>query len=96
VAALQDTFLAGLATNQAFLIDLLTDRAFREGGTFTHTVDEWLPHWKQSPACAEAPPAVLIAAALAGPAAAGVRLSAGGTHSGDAFSPWQRRDSWRV
>jgi acetyl/propionyl-CoA carboxylase alpha subunit len=99
LAALRDTVLVGLVTNQAFLIDLLESEPYRTGQTFTHTVEPWAAEWKQDPAHSDVPPAALLSAVLAGQLQArrgdSNGSSAPGT-DGDPFNPWQRRDSWRV
>jgi len=86
LSALRGTALLGVVTNQSFLIDLLEDAAFRQGETFTHTVEsrEW-----QAPK--EIPDAVLAAAAtfLTSPKAAG-----DGEEETDRYSPWQRLGGW--
>ena len=82
-------------TNQAFLIELLESDAFRSGGTFTHTVEEWAPaRVRQEPE-----PAALVAAALGFQAArSGVRAQGGEARSGrlDPFNPWRTAGRWRV
>ncbi len=98
LAALSDTVLLGVVTNQAFLIDLLESDPFRTGQTFTHTVEPWAASWTSQAAVAQVPPVVLLAAALADRSATG-RTQAGRAavdSGGDPYSPWQRRDSWRV
>src|SRR6267142_1147993 len=86
LSALRGTALLGVVTNQSFLIDLLEGAAFRQGETFTHTVEsrEW-----QAPK--EIPDAVLAAAAtfLTSPKAAG-----DGEEETDRYSPWQRLGGW--
>jgi acetyl/propionyl-CoA carboxylase alpha subunit len=42
VAALEEFVLLGVTTNTSFLIDVLSSEAFRDGRTFTHTLEEEL------------------------------------------------------
>ncbi|MBI2568043.1 MAG: ATP-grasp domain-containing protein [Candidatus Schekmanbacteria bacterium] len=98
VSALEDTVVLGVKTNQAFLRDLLEDRTFACGATFTHTVEEWLR--EEPPKHVVIDDAVLLAAALAPPAAS---AGAGGTAenrpalggSPDPYSPWRTVGHWR-
>jgi acetyl-CoA/propionyl-CoA carboxylase biotin carboxyl carrier protein len=95
VAALEESAVLGLVTNQAFLIQLLQSDAFRTGDTFTHTVEEWAP---TRPA-QELEPAALLAAAVGLQAGTtGGHTSRGETASGrsDPYNPWRSTGSWRV
>ena len=91
VAALEESAVLGLVTNQAFLIQLLESDAFRSGDTFTHTVEEWAPTRTRH----ELEPAALVAAALGFQT---VRAQGGETLSGrsDPFNPWRTANRWRV
>jgi 3-methylcrotonyl-CoA carboxylase alpha subunit len=103
VAALEETVLLGLHTNQSFLIDLLEDEAFREGRTFTTSVENAA---RESPGTraedgGDLPAAVLAAAALAftqgiGAAADGRPGEAPGSRDRDGGSPWGMLGRWRV
>ena len=87
IAALESLALLGVATNQAFLLELLGDRAFATGETFTHTLEsrEW-------PGPAALPDEPLLAAAVALHAPAGA--TNGGRDDADRFSPWLRLGAW--
>ncbi|HET9950637.1 MAG TPA: biotin carboxylase N-terminal domain-containing protein, partial [Candidatus Eisenbacteria bacterium] len=87
VAALEELALLGVMTNQAFLLDLLSDRDFASGETFTHTLEsrEW-------PGPANVPDDALLAAAVALHAPAGTAHS--GREGADRFSPWLRLGTW--
>jgi acetyl/propionyl-CoA carboxylase alpha subunit len=97
VSALRDLAVAGLVTNQSFLIDLLESEPFRTAQTFTHTVDEWVGPWKQEQATRQDHPALWMAAAVACLASSprGADSTGARTSDGDPFSPWRRTDSWR-
>jgi geranyl-CoA carboxylase alpha subunit len=87
VGALEALALLGVMTNQAFLLELLGDRAFATGETFTHTLEsrEW-------PGPSVLPDDALLAAAVAllAPASA----PGGGRDDADRFSPWLRLGAW--
>ena len=92
VAALEETVLQGVVTNQGFLLELLRSDAFERGETFTHTVEDILPGAGVAPHAV--PPLELVTAAalllrngrgagrLPGPAAGS--------------SPWQTLGRWRL
>ncbi len=86
VRALRGTALLGVVTNQSFLIDLLEDASFRQGETFTHTVEsrEW-----RGPA--EIPDAAVVAAVAC---SSGPRAARGAEDDADRYSPWQRLGAW--
>jgi acetyl/propionyl-CoA carboxylase alpha subunit len=86
VAALRGLALLGLATNQGFLIDLLEDRAFVTGETFTHTVES--RSWSEPDSI---PDEALLAAAVA---LTSRRRRDGGREDADRFSPWRLLGSW--
>jgi acetyl/propionyl-CoA carboxylase alpha subunit len=81
VGGLRDLVLAGVPTNQKYLVDTLESPFFREGETFTTTLESlaWSPP--------DPPRAMLLAAALANPEN-GPRGSAG--------SPWRSGGGWRL
>ncbi len=78
---LRDLVLAGVPTNQKFLIDTLESDFFQQGETYTTTLESrpWTPP--------EPPRAMLVAAALAGPATAA---------KGATSSPWRSGGGWRL
>jgi len=97
VAALEDSAVLGLVTNQAFLIDLLRSEPFRSGETFTHVVEGWAKGRSAGPP----EPAVLAAAALGwetarGRGGAGGGAAADGAVARDRFNPWQTVGHWRI
>ena len=87
IAALESLAFLGVATNQAFLLELLDDSAFAAGETFTHTLEsrEW-------PGPATVPDEALLAAAVALHAPAGA--AGDGRDDIDRYSPWLRLGSW--
>lgn len=94
IAALEETVILGLRTNQSFLIDLLRSAPFISGETYTHTVEEWT---KQRPDT-HLEVAALAAAVTAMSASRTTNrtLSQAGRSNTDAFSPWQSVGPWRV
>jgi acetyl/propionyl-CoA carboxylase alpha subunit len=87
LAALRGLTLLGVVTNQGFLIDLLEDSAFREGETYTRTIEsrEW-------PAPSSIPDEAVLAAAVA---LAGPRSPREGERDdADRFSPWHALGGW--
>jgi len=93
IAALGETRVLGVATNRDFLLRLLAHPDFAAGAIDTG----FIPRHRASllPPPAEAPFAVLAAAALAlvGEEEAAAKQAA--RRSGDPYSPWQKRDGWR-
>jgi acetyl/propionyl-CoA carboxylase alpha subunit len=87
IGALEELVLLGVVTNQAFLLDLLEDRAFATGETFTHTLES-----RAWPGPAAVPDEILMAAAIALHAPAGV--ASGGRDDDDRYSPWLRLGAW--
>jgi geranyl-CoA carboxylase alpha subunit len=87
VAALEELALLGVLTNQAFLLDLLNDRAFATGETFTHTLES-----RKWPGPATVSDDALLAAAVALLAPTGA--VEGGRDDDDRFSPWLRLGAW--
>jgi geranyl-CoA carboxylase alpha subunit len=87
LAALRGLTLLGVVTNQGFLIDLLEDRAFRDGETFTRTIEsrEW-------PAPATIPDEAILAAAIT--LAAPRPARDGERDDADRFSPWRALGAW--
>jgi geranyl-CoA carboxylase alpha subunit len=85
--ALRSLALLGLATNQGFLIDLLEDRAFVTGETFTHTVES--RSWAEPDSI---PDEAVLAAAIA--MAAPRAREDEGREGADRFSPWRLLGSW--
>ena len=86
IAALESLALLGVATNQAFLLELLDDRAFATGETYTHTLEsrEWAGP-------VTLPDDALLAGAIAlhAPAVLG-----DGRDDVDRFSPWISLGAW--
>ncbi|HEU4338922.1 MAG TPA: hypothetical protein VFS19_02540, partial [Planctomycetota bacterium] len=78
---LRDLVLAGVPTNQKYLIDTLESDFFKEGETFTTTLESlpWSPP--------EPSRAMLIAAATAAPEA---------PSKGKSASPWRSGGAWRL
>ncbi len=89
--ALRETVLLGLRTNQGFLVRLLESEAFKNGETFTHTVES-VP-WPDHDSALADP--MILAAVLAlnssGRAKHGMK-----TASKDPYSPWESLGRWRV
>ncbi|MFN8176313.1 MAG: biotin carboxylase N-terminal domain-containing protein [bacterium] len=81
LAALRETVVLGVHTNQAFLMDLLLSNAFVDGRTFTTTVDEWAT-----------PPAPLPKVLAIG---AALTLARAGRRSKER-SPWTTLGPWRL
>lgn len=87
LAALRGLTLLGVTTNQGFLIDLLDDRAFRTGETYTRTIEsrEW-------PGPSTIPDEAVLAAAIVLTAPRSAR--AGERDDTDRYSPWQALGAW--
>ena len=81
IAALRQTAVLGVMTNQEYLIALLESDAFVSGETFTSTVDRWSP---------ERPP---LPEVLATAAALELRRP---PRRGVEVSPWDRLGEWRL
>ncbi|HET7497616.1 MAG TPA: biotin carboxylase N-terminal domain-containing protein [Candidatus Eisenbacteria bacterium] len=88
IAALSRTALLGVVTNQAFLLDLLEDEAFRTGRTFTRTIESRL--WPGP----EAPPDEAVLAASIALTAPSRAAGAGERDDADRWSPWRLLGSW--
>jgi len=86
-AALRETTLLGVTTNQAFLLDVLERDFFVRGETYTSTIET--ERWSAPPVPAEA--LALALRELERPAA---HVAAAGR--GDHFSPWARLGRFRV
>jgi acetyl-CoA/propionyl-CoA carboxylase biotin carboxyl carrier protein len=93
IAALEESVVLGLVTNQAFLLDLLDSEAFRSGATFTQTVEPWT----RSRPAPQPQPEMLLAAAIGLERGTDPRNrgDAGGSSSGDRYNPWQSVGGWR-
>lgn len=94
VAALRHTALLGVVTNQGFLLDLLEDDAFRNGKTYTRTIEsrEW-------PAPEALPDGAVLAASIAllapgGTPGAGGAVGPGEREDIDRWSPWRMLGAW--
>jgi acetyl/propionyl-CoA carboxylase alpha subunit len=88
IGALRSLALLGVTTNQAFLVELLEDRAFASGETYTHTLEsrEW-----PGPATVDDEALLAAAVVLDAPTAAG---GPGEREDADRFSPWGRLGGW--
>lgn len=94
IAALEETVILGLSTNQHFLIDLLGSRDFISGETYTHTVEEWTGQRGTT-----FPGVALLAAAVAAMSVSRTPIPRAGQTSGgntDLYTPWQSVGPWRV
>jgi acetyl-CoA carboxylase biotin carboxylase subunit len=90
VGALRETAVLGPTTNLAFLIDVLSHPAFRQGATHTGFLPEHLPRWQQEGTRATAA-AVVAALALAQPAAPTTPGRAAAVPT-----PWEALGAWRL
>jgi 3-methylcrotonyl-CoA carboxylase alpha subunit len=92
--ALAETALLGVVTNLGFLARIASHPQFAAGEIDTGFIER---HWPELiPPRAPAPEAALAAAALARLVARDAEASAAAARSGDPFSPWARRDGWRL
>jgi len=87
IEALESLALLGVMTNQTFLLELLEDRAFATGETFTHTLEsrEW-----HGPGTL--PDEALLAAAVVLHGSPGAARDV--RDDEDRFSPWLRLGTW--
>jgi acetyl-CoA carboxylase biotin carboxylase subunit len=110
-AALAEYVVLGLTTNIPFLRDVLGSQAFRHGNATTDLIERdfaaWQPHPPQIQGVAATPDHALIIAALSDMLAAAPvtphRLAIGTTGAaetietaGDAYTPWDRADGFRL
>ncbi len=95
VTALRETVLLGLATNQSFLLDILTSDFFIQGETFTTTIEKrsWPAPEVPEEVTAAAREAMRTLAASDGGAASD---STGTDGLGDRYSPWRRLGAFRM
>ena len=84
IGALRDVEVAGIATNTAFLANVLMDPEFRRGGIDTGFLDRFQGY---GPATGDLPQAVVAAAAM--------QLS-GALDEADAIDPWSSYRGWRL
>ena len=84
VGALRNVEVTGIATNTAFLADVLMDPEFRRGGIDTGFLDRFQ---RRGPATGDLPQAVVAAAAM--------QLS-GALDAADAIDPWSSFRGWRL
>jgi acetyl-CoA/propionyl-CoA carboxylase biotin carboxyl carrier protein len=102
VDALEETVLLGLRTNQTFLIGVLESEAFREGRTFTHSIESVTDGLGLRPDLLSPglPQVVLAAAVVAltrgGAAAADGRTSGAVGSNHQDSSPWRTLGRWRI
>ena len=82
--ALRNVEVTGIATNTAFLADVLMDPEFRRGGIDTGFLDRFQRH---GPTTGDLPQAVVAAAAM--------QLS-GALDAADAIDPWSSFRGWRL
>jgi 3-methylcrotonyl-CoA carboxylase alpha subunit len=92
--ALAQTEIAGVATNVAFLGRLAASRAFTSAELDTGLIER--NRAELFPPRAPVPGEMLAAAALAELAAEEAAARERARHSGDAGSPWNRVDGWRL
>ncbi|HJT06981.1 MAG TPA: biotin/lipoyl-containing protein, partial [Stellaceae bacterium] len=93
-AALGDYRIAGLATNRDFLGRVLRHRAFMAGDFDTGFIERH--HAELIPPPTPAPRRALAAASLALLLEQVDAARDAARRSGDPYSPWQRRDFWRL
>jgi len=94
VAALAETEIAGLVTNQPFLARLAAHPAFAEGDVHTGFIEE---HGAElTPPSATATPQILALAALAARQELAARARHRAARSGDPMSPWNDTTGWRL
>jgi acetyl/propionyl-CoA carboxylase alpha subunit len=89
IAALEETVILGVTTNQSFLIDLLSDPMFLEGATFTHSVEPWTES-RQAGGLSDV---FFLAAALAPRGSRSATLAA--AEGAEPDNPWQTLGHWR-
>ncbi len=92
--ALEETRVAGLATNRDFLHAVVTHSAFAKGEIHTGFIAEHSA--ALLPAAETVPDRVVALAALYAALASAAETSARAAASGDPFSPWHRSDGWRL
>jgi acetyl/propionyl-CoA carboxylase alpha subunit len=93
-AALGQYAILGLTTNLRFLRDVIRHPAFAAGEVDTEWVESALLPWH--PPEADLPDEALIAAAIADMGAGSAAGDGGGNNDGDAYSPWDRADGFRM
>ena len=93
VRALQELAVVGMITNIPFLIDVLRDSLFAEGGYTTTTVEERYRGWKRGRR--EEFLFAAAAAALAAGRPAGAS-SGGGAQQTRSLGPWDTLGAWRA
>jgi 3-methylcrotonyl-CoA carboxylase alpha subunit len=93
-AALAELRIAGLTTNREFLYRLATSPAYRTGELDTGFIARYRA--ALLPPIAPAPAAALAAASLARVLDQQESLEAPPDPEGDPWSPWRRRDGWRL
>lgn len=84
IGALRDVEVAGIATNTAFLANILMDPEFRRGGIDTGFLDRFQGH---GPATGDLPPAVVATAAM---------QFSGALDAADTIDPWSSFRGWRL
>ena len=92
--ALEETRVAGLATNRDFLHAVVTHPAFAKGDVHTGFIAEHRA--ALLPAAATAPDRVLALAALHSVLSNRAKAAARAAASNDPHSPWHRSDGWRL
>jgi 3-methylcrotonyl-CoA carboxylase alpha subunit len=92
--ALEETRVAGLATNRDFLHAVVTHPAFAKGDVHTGFIAEHRA--PLLPAGETLPERVLALAALHAVLTNRAETAARATASSDPFSPWHRSDGWRL
>jgi 3-methylcrotonyl-CoA carboxylase alpha subunit len=93
-AALGETEVGGLVTNQPFLARLAAHPAFAAGEVHTGFIEEHAAALIPAPVPVAPPTLALAALAVLGRRTGKARTD--GAASGDASSPWRRVDGWRL
>ncbi|HXG24843.1 MAG TPA: acetyl-CoA carboxylase biotin carboxylase subunit [Chthonomonadales bacterium] len=92
--ALKEFHVLGVQTNIAYLLDVISHPAFRQGDTFTDFLSVHFPSWRPS---STVPTEVLLALAVeqwTHPAVRSTQTINTGVE-GDPYSPWRRATGWR-
>jgi 3-methylcrotonyl-CoA carboxylase alpha subunit len=92
--ALEETRVAGLATNRDFLHAVVVHPAFAKGDVHTGFIAEHRA--ALLPAAEKVPDRILALAALESVLANRAETSARAAASSDRYSPWHRSDGWRL
>lgn len=93
IVGLRETVLLGLVNNLGHLIELLESEPFRQGTTFTRTVENLTAPW--APKVEEGLPAALLLAAMLADERTDEEADKPLTVADDPYSPWKRLGRWR-